>query len=57
MSGQFDASESDYREALRINQIVKDYEGIAMVTSNLAQLSLDREDWTGAEVLHVKVFR
>jgi tetratricopeptide (TPR) repeat protein len=51
MSDALDAAEVDYREALRINRIVGNHEGIAVVTGNLAILALDREDWPGAEAL------
>lgn len=48
---QFDAAELDYREALRIDRIVGNHEGVAIVTGNLASLALDRQDWPGAEGL------
>lgn len=49
-SGDFDAAERDFREALRIANAVDYGEGIAMLTGNLAALALDCEDWPGAEV-------
>ena len=50
-SGDFAASERDYREALRVARAVGDAEGVANFTGNLAALALDREDWPGAEAL------
>lgn len=50
-SGNLDAAERDYREAMRIARIVDDRQGVAIVTGNLAELALDREDWPGAEAL------
>ena len=51
LSGDFDAAERDYREALRIAKAIDDREGVATSQANLAQLALDREDWFGAEAL------
>jgi tetratricopeptide (TPR) repeat protein len=45
------AAESDYREALRIAKIIKDDGYVAVFTSNLAELALDREQWAEAESL------
>lgn len=50
-SGDFDSAERDYHEALRIDRVVGNQEGVAIVTSNLASLALAREDWLGAEAL------
>ncbi len=47
----YPAAERDYREALRIAKIIKDDEGIATYTGNLAELALDREQWVEAEAL------
>lgn len=47
----YPASERDYREALRIAKIIKDNEGTAIYTGNLAELALDREGWAEAESL------
>jgi tetratricopeptide (TPR) repeat protein len=47
----YPAAERDYREALRIAKIIKDDEGTAIYTGNLAALALDREQWTEAESL------
>jgi tetratricopeptide (TPR) repeat protein len=47
----YSAAERDYREALRIKKIIKDDEGIAISTGNLASLALDREQWAEAESL------
>ncbi len=51
LSGDFDAAERDYREALRISKAVGDREGVAVRTGNLAALSLTRRDWPSAEAL------
>jgi tetratricopeptide (TPR) repeat protein len=45
------AAERDYREALRIAKKIKDDEGTAIYTGNLAALALDREQWAEAESL------
>jgi tetratricopeptide (TPR) repeat protein len=47
----YPAAERDYREALRIAKIIKDDEGTATYTGNLADLALDREQWAEAESL------
>lgn len=49
--GDLAAAERDYREALRIALIVDYREGVAYITSNLADVALRREDWHGAEAL------
>lgn len=49
-SGDFDAAERDYREALRIALAANDREDVAYITINLAAVALGREDWPGAEV-------
>ncbi|HEX5701991.1 MAG TPA: tetratricopeptide repeat protein [Pyrinomonadaceae bacterium] len=49
--GQLDAAERDYREALRIDLIVGNAEGIVTRIGNLAALATDRGDWPGAEIL------
>jgi tetratricopeptide (TPR) repeat protein len=51
LTGDLAAAERDYREALRISQLVGDREGVAVRTGNLAALALTREDWRGAEAL------
>ena len=51
LSGDDDAAERDYREAMRIAQSVDYREGVAYITGNLAALALTREDWPGAETL------
>jgi len=51
LSGDLDASELDYVEALRIGRAIAYPEGVAIYTGNLALLALDREDWPGAETL------
>ena len=50
-SGDLDAAERDYREALRISCAVDFHEGVAGITGNLGGLALRREDWSGAELL------
>lgn len=47
----YPAAEHNYREALRIAKIIKDDEGTATYTGNLAELALDREQWAEAESL------
>lgn len=51
LSGDLAAAERDYREALQVARAVGYAEGVAIHTSNLALLALDREDWPGAETL------
>ena len=51
MNGDYPAAERDYREALRIAKIIKNDEGVANYTGNLASLALDREQWAEAETL------
>jgi tetratricopeptide (TPR) repeat protein len=51
LSGDLDAAERDYREALRIAHILKSREQIAICTSNLGLLAFDREHWESAEAL------
>jgi tetratricopeptide (TPR) repeat protein len=50
-SGDLEAAERDYREALRIARAVGDAELMAAISGNLAGRALDREDWPGAEAL------
>lgn len=50
-SGDVDAAERDYREALRVARAVGFTEGVATFTGNLAGVAQDREDWVGAETL------
>jgi tetratricopeptide (TPR) repeat protein len=50
-SGDLDAAERDYQEALRIARAINYREGVATYTGNLAALALDRKDWPGAEAL------
>jgi tetratricopeptide (TPR) repeat protein len=45
------AAERYFHEALRVAKIIKNDEGIAMYTGNLAELALDREQWAEAESL------
>jgi tetratricopeptide (TPR) repeat protein len=51
LSGDIEAAERDYHEALRIARLIDDRGGIAMYTSNLAELALEREDWFRAETI------
>ena len=51
LSGDLDAAERHYREALRIDYAVNFREGLASHTGNLAALALEREDWAAAETL------
>jgi tetratricopeptide (TPR) repeat protein len=50
-SGDPDAAERDYREALRVARVVGYAEGVAYITGNLALLALDRSDWPQVEIL------
>ncbi len=50
-SGDLDAAGSDYREALRIAQVTNQHETVAICTTSLVSLALDRQDWPGAEAL------
>ncbi|HEY0173896.1 MAG TPA: tetratricopeptide repeat protein [Pyrinomonadaceae bacterium] len=50
-SGNLDAAERAYQEALGMAQAVNYHEGIAYVTGNLAEVALAREDWPGASAL------
>lgn len=51
LSGDYPAAEAHYQEALCDARAIKDAEGIASYTGNLAELALDREDWPAAEAL------
>jgi tetratricopeptide (TPR) repeat protein len=51
LAGDDAAAERDYREAVRIAKKINDREGIAIYTGNLADLALDREEWSTAESL------
>jgi tetratricopeptide (TPR) repeat protein len=51
LSGDYVAAERDYRESLRIAKKINYLKGIATCTGNLADLALDREDWSLAESL------
>jgi class 3 adenylate cyclase/tetratricopeptide (TPR) repeat protein len=57
LSGDFEAAERDYCEALRVACAVGDTEGMAIYTGNLATLALDRKDWSGAETLAREALR
>ena len=50
-SGQFDAAEDHYREAVAIATGLPDPGGVAIYTGNLAELALNREQWPEAERL------
>ncbi len=45
------SAERDFHEALRIAKKINYNEGIAAYTGNLAELALDKKDWSAAEVL------
>jgi tetratricopeptide (TPR) repeat protein len=47
----YTTAERDYREALRIAEIIKNNELISIITGNQAELALDREQWAEAESL------
>jgi tetratricopeptide (TPR) repeat protein len=47
----FSAAEEHFREALRVAHAVGYAEGVAYITGNLAELSLERKDWPTAETL------
>lgn len=51
ISGDLDAAERDFREALRIALAVNSREAVASITGNLADVALARKDWTSAEAL------
>ena len=51
LSGDLDAAEGHFREALRVARAVDYAEGVAIFTGNLAGLALTREDWPTAETL------
>jgi tetratricopeptide (TPR) repeat protein len=51
LNEDYPAAERDYREALRINKINKNDEGVAVDTSNLALLALYHQKWGEAESL------
>ena len=50
-SGKFDEAEQTYREALHVAHTIRDLDGVATVTGNLAALFLKRKDWARGEVL------
>jgi tetratricopeptide (TPR) repeat protein len=56
-SGDLDAAERNYAEALQIAQANHDNVGIAIFTSNLAEVALDRQDWPRAEVMAREALR
>ncbi len=47
-SRQFDEAEAHYREALSIAIALPDPEGVVVLTGNLAELALAREEWPNA---------
>lgn len=51
LSGDLDAAERDFREALSVAQAVGYAEGVTNFTGNLAALALVRQDWARAEAL------
>ena len=50
-SGENEAAERDYREALRVAKVVGDAESIAAYTGNLAAMALTLKEWKRAEDL------
>ena len=50
-SHNFKIAEEHYRDALRVARAVSYAEGVAYITANLADLALDREDWSAADPL------
>jgi tetratricopeptide (TPR) repeat protein len=50
-SGQLDEAETHYSEALAIAKALREPEGLATYTGNLAKLALDRKQWPEAERL------
>lgn len=51
LSGNYVTAEAHYCEALRVANDVDDAEGVASYTGNLADVALDRKEWTAAETL------
>ncbi|GAB6141738.1 hypothetical protein JCM14076_24670 [Methylosoma difficile] len=51
LSGNWEAAEAYYCEALWLAQKTSDREGVALYTGNLAELALNRADWPAAERL------
>jgi tetratricopeptide (TPR) repeat protein len=50
-SGDYEAAEKHYHESINIAKAINHKEGIASCTGNMADLALDREEWTKAEIL------
>ena len=50
-SGDLNTAEHDYGEALRMARAVGYGEGVAYITGNLAELALDRGNWSDGEAL------
>ena len=50
-SGNLDAAERDFSEALRIARVIDDVEGIAIYTGRLADIAFFNKDWPRAETL------
>jgi len=51
VSGDLEAAERDYAEAIRIYELNGNTRGVSIATGNLAELALDREHWADAESL------
>ena len=51
LSGEDEAAERDFREALRIARKIDHREGMASFTGNLVELALNRKQWAEAETL------
>ena len=54
LSGDVEAAERDFNDALRIAQAIEFHEGIASYTGNLAAVAMDRNDWPSAQTLASK---
>lgn len=50
-AGNYPAAEINYREAIRISKKINDQQGVAIYTSNLADLILKMESWPAAEAI------
>jgi tetratricopeptide (TPR) repeat protein len=53
----YEAADRNYHEALRIAEKTDFVEGVINYTGNLADLALDREDWSRADALARKAFK
>jgi tetratricopeptide (TPR) repeat protein len=51
LSGDLDAAERNFREALRMILAIGNHEGVVDIKGNLAEVALARKDWISAEAL------